>query len=88
MAQALAEQTSSIFQSFEFQGADALLTNILGPATHELSPAALGAVRSPTDVSPDRCVCVCVCVCAGVCACVCVRKGGEMGVKVVCVGVR
>ena len=50
--QALAEQTSSLFQSYEFEGVNSLLTNILGaPST---SHANTYGQTSPLEVSPDR----------------------------------
>ena len=50
--QALAEQTASLFQSYEFEGVDSLLNKILGapPAKSSASPQQ----ASPTEISPDR----------------------------------
>ena len=57
--QALAEQAASIFQSFEYQGADELLSNILGPAWQDKASASASASVSPDSivVSPDRWSC-------------------------------
>lgn len=56
--QALAEQAGSIFQSFEYQGADELLSNILGPAQEKASASAFACVSPDSiDVSPDRWSC-------------------------------
>lgn len=55
--QALAEQSASLFQSYEFDGVNRLLTNLLGASNARRPSAHTSPLASNAEVSPDRWSC-------------------------------